>query len=44
MQLTMHRRANRWRPLVVDGAEGSADFHSLDFSVSLAQIYEGLSL
>jgi Uma2 family endonuclease len=44
MQFTIHRRANRWRPEVVSGAEGSVDFHSLDFSISLAQIYEGLSL
>jgi len=44
LQLTIHRRANRWRPQVVSGAEASADFHSIDLSVPLAQIYEGLSL
>ena len=44
MQFTMHRRTHRWRPQVVSGAEAFADFHSLDFSVPLTQIYEGLAL
>ena len=42
LQLTIHRRAARWRPQVVSGSEASADFHSIDLSVPLARIYEGI--
>jgi Uma2 family endonuclease len=42
-QFTVHRRSNRWRPQVVSGVEACAHFQSLDLSLPLSQIYEGLS-
>jgi Uma2 family endonuclease len=43
-ELEISRRDNDWQQEVISGPEGVAEFRSLDVSVALADIYEGVSL
>ncbi len=40
-RITVHRRADNWRPQVYSGPEAVAEFRSISLSVPLAQIYLG---
>ena len=44
IEVTVHRRANGWKPENVGGAEMLLDLPSLAFSLSLAAIYEGVKV
>jgi Uma2 family endonuclease len=41
-EVTIYRRADRWRPAVSVGLRAEAEFRSFGVSVSLAEIYEGV--
>jgi Uma2 family endonuclease len=41
-EVTIYRRADRWRPAVSAGLRAEAEFRSFGVSVSLAEIYEGV--
>ncbi|MEA3179103.1 MAG: hypothetical protein QOI59_2626 [Gammaproteobacteria bacterium] len=40
-KVTVHRRAEKWRPQVYSGPDAVADFRSIALTVPLAQIYAG---
>jgi Uma2 family endonuclease len=40
-QVTIHRRAESWRPKLLTGREAIAEFRSIGLSLPLGQIYEG---
>jgi Uma2 family endonuclease len=40
-EITMHRRDEQWRPVVLTADDARIEFPSLEFSLLLAQIYEG---
>ena len=40
-RVTVHRRAENWRPQVYSGPQSVAEFRSISLSVPLAQIYAG---
>jgi Uma2 family endonuclease len=40
-QVTVHRRAEKWRPQSYSGPQAKVEFRSIGLSVPLAQIYEG---
>jgi len=40
-KVTVHRRAEKWRPQVYSGPEAVAEFRSIALTVPLAQIYAG---
>jgi Uma2 family endonuclease len=44
MELTVFRRASQWRPEVLTKPEASLKLASLDFSLPLSAIYEGVNL
>jgi Uma2 family endonuclease len=44
VELEIYRRDNDWRQEVVDAHGAAAEFHSLDVTVSLADIYDGVPL
>ena len=41
-EITLHRRADQWRPMLVTAATAPVEFRSLKLTVPLAQIYEGV--
>ena len=41
LEVTVHRRADQWKPLVYSGPDAVAEFKSISLSVPLAQIYGG---
>ncbi|MEO7411778.1 MAG: Uma2 family endonuclease [Opitutaceae bacterium] len=41
-EITLHRREEQWRPVVITAADVPVEFRSIKLSVSLAQIYEGV--
>ena len=41
-EVTIYRRADRWRPEISMGLRAEAEFRSFGVSVSLAEIYEGV--
>jgi Uma2 family endonuclease len=44
MEVTVFRRANGWRPEVLTKADAELKLASLDFTLPLARIYEGVNL
>ena len=40
-RVTVHRRAENWKPHMYMGPQAVAEFRSIGLSVPLAQIYEG---
>ncbi len=44
MEVTVFRRANKWQPEVVRRADESLSLNSLEFSMPLPAIYEGVEL
>lgn len=43
-EVTLHRRANGWRPEVLKGAEDTLRLASLNFSTPLSDLYEGVKV
>ncbi|MDP3073885.1 MAG: Uma2 family endonuclease [Opitutaceae bacterium] len=41
-EITMHRREEQWRPVVLTSAAAPVEFRSIKLTVPLAQIYEGV--
>jgi Uma2 family endonuclease len=41
-EVTIYRRSEHWAPLVVSASEGTAEFRSIELSLALEQIYEGI--
>ena len=41
-EVTLHRRAENWAPQWLSGLEAVAEFRSIELSLPLARIYEGL--
>ncbi len=41
-EITLHRRAEQWRPSVVTATTSPVEFRSIKLTVPLAQIYEGV--
>ena len=41
-EVTIHRRAEDWRPMLVTAAEAPVEFRSIKLSMPLARIYEGV--
>ena len=41
-EVTLHPRADGWRPEVVTAPEGGVEFRSIQLTVPLARIYEGV--
>jgi Uma2 family endonuclease len=41
-EITLHRRAEQWRPVLVSAAEAVVEFRSIKLAVPLVQIYEGV--
>jgi Uma2 family endonuclease len=41
-EVTLHRRDEHWRPVVISSPDASLDFRSISLSVPLAQLYEGV--
>ncbi|MGH7946476.1 MAG: Uma2 family endonuclease [Opitutaceae bacterium] len=41
-EITLHRRDEQWRPVVLTTDAATIDFPSLKFSLPLAQVYEGV--
>jgi len=44
LEVTVHRRANKWQPEVLRQAEQKLQLASLDFHLPLAAVYEGIKL
>jgi Uma2 family endonuclease len=44
MEVTVYRRANQWRPQVAGGSDASVELRSIDLTLPLSQVYEGVSL
>jgi Uma2 family endonuclease len=44
MEVTLHRRANGWKPEVISGAGSVLELRSLEFSLPLGVIYEGVKV
>jgi Uma2 family endonuclease len=42
-EITLHRREQQWRPVVVESPDAFVEFRSLKLSLPLAQIYEGVT-
>ncbi len=42
-EITLHRRAEQWRPVVVTAAGAPVEFCAIKLTVPLEQIYEGLA-
>jgi Uma2 family endonuclease len=42
MEITLHRRSERWAPHVLTSAEALAEFRSIRLTLSLEQIYAGI--
>lgn len=42
MEITLFRRANRWQPEILQGPTASLPLPSIEFSISLTSIYEGI--
>lgn len=43
-EITVHRRSNNWQPEVLTGAANSLELRSLEFSLPLSAIYEGVKV
>lgn len=43
-EMTLHRRANGWRPEVISGVEHSLELRSLEFSLPLASVCEDVKV
>lgn len=43
-EVTLHRRANGWKPEVIRGVEHSLELRSLEFSLPLTSVYEGVKV
>lgn len=41
-EVTLHRRGDGWKPVVVNVSEATFEFRSIKLSVTLAEIYEGV--
>jgi Uma2 family endonuclease len=41
-QVTLHRRSVRWEPIVLADVDAIAEFQSLDLSLRLADVYDGV--
>lgn len=43
-EITVHRRANNWQPEVITGTANPLELRSLEFSLPLGAIYEGVKI